>query len=115
MAGCARGAGAYTGSARQGRPGRFEQADDGTLFLDEVGDIPADVQIKLLRVLEDRVVERLGSQSPVWSTWSRMSCRRSNVAVRALLGECLHGLGSSGWRTLVRALSGSCAAARRTR
>ena len=54
-------AGAYTGSARQGRAGKFEMADKGTLFLDEVGDIPMDVQIKLLRVLEERMVERLGS------------------------------------------------------
>jgi transcriptional regulator with PAS, ATPase and Fis domain len=56
-------AGAFTGSARQGRVGRLELANDGTLFLDEVGDIPADIQIKLLRVLEDQVVERLGSHA----------------------------------------------------
>ena len=49
-----------TGSARQGRAGKFEMANEGTLFLDEVGDIPMDVQIKLLRVLEERVAERLG-------------------------------------------------------
>ncbi len=54
--------GAFTGSSKQGRAGKFEQAKDGTLFLDEVGDIPMEVQVKLLRVLEDRVVERLGSQ-----------------------------------------------------
>ncbi|WP_151638462.1 sigma-54 interaction domain-containing protein [Noviherbaspirillum aerium] len=54
-------AGAFTGGARQGRPGKVEMANDGTLFLDEVGDIPADIQIKLLRVLENHVVERLGS------------------------------------------------------
>lgn len=54
-------AGAFTGSARQGRPGKLEMAHDGTLFLDEVGDIPADIQVKLLRVLEDHMVERLGS------------------------------------------------------
>lgn len=53
--------GAFTGSARQGRSGKLEMAHEGTLFLDEVGDIPADIQIKLLRVLEDQVVERLGS------------------------------------------------------
>ncbi|GHC83406.1 sigma-54-dependent Fis family transcriptional regulator [Pseudorhodoferax aquiterrae] len=56
-------AGAFTGSARQGRPGKFEMANAGTLFLDEVGDIPMDVQIKLLRVLEERVAERLGSHA----------------------------------------------------
>ena len=52
--------GAFTGAlARQ--IGRFELADHSTLFLDEIGDLPADVQIKLLRVLEERQLERLGS------------------------------------------------------
>src|SRR5690606_18677915 len=56
--------GAFTGSAKEGRPGKFELADRSTLFLDEVGDIPLDVQVKLLRVLEDHVVERLGEHRP---------------------------------------------------
>src|SRR5436190_5059048 len=52
--------GAFTGAlARQ--IGRFELADHSTLFLDEIGDLPAEVQIKLLRVLEEREIERLGS------------------------------------------------------
>ena len=52
--------GAYTGAlARQ--VGRFELADQSTIFLDEIGDLPLDVQVKLLRVLEERHVERLGS------------------------------------------------------
>ena len=53
-------AGAFTG-ATAARRGRFEQADGGTLFLDELGDMPADFQAKLLRVLETRRVEPLGS------------------------------------------------------
>ncbi|MFA6310045.1 MAG: sigma 54-interacting transcriptional regulator [Sterolibacterium sp.] len=56
--------GAYTG-ATQGRPGRFEQAHGGTLFLDEIGDLPLPVQVKLLRVLQERVVERLGSHKEI--------------------------------------------------
>ena len=52
--------GSFTGSHRSGRMGKFELADQSTFFLDEVGDIPAEIQVKLLRVLEDRVVERLG-------------------------------------------------------
>ena len=51
--------GAFTG-AHTTRTGRFETADQGTLFLDEVGDIPLSVQTKLLRVLENRTIERVG-------------------------------------------------------
>ncbi len=54
--------GAYTG-AEQSRPGRFERADGGTLFLDELGEMPLAVQAKLLRVLQDGVIERLGGTS----------------------------------------------------
>jgi two-component system response regulator HydG len=51
--------GAFTGADRR-RPGRFEQADGGTLFLDEVGEIPLPMQVKLLRVLQERTFERIG-------------------------------------------------------
>jgi DNA-binding NtrC family response regulator len=51
--------GSFTGAAAQ-RKGRFEQAHRGTLFLDEVGDIPASMQVKLLRVLQERRFERVG-------------------------------------------------------
>ena len=53
--------GAYTG-ALTSRPGRFERADGGTLFLDEVGDLPLSAQAKLLRVLQEGEIERLGDQ-----------------------------------------------------
>ena len=52
--------GAYTGALSR-QVGRFELADGSTIFLDEIGDLPLDVQVKLLRVLEDRQIERLGS------------------------------------------------------
>ena len=52
--------GAFTG-ATQPHPGKFEQADGGTVFLDEIGDVPPAVQVKLLRVLQEREFERLGS------------------------------------------------------
>src|SRR5205085_581133 len=52
--------GAFTGAIAQ-KIGRFEMADKGTLFLDEVGDIPPELQPKLLRVLQDQEFERLGS------------------------------------------------------
>ena len=51
--------GAFTG-ATQSHPGKFEQADGGTVFLDEIGDVPPPVQVKLLRVLQEREFERLG-------------------------------------------------------
>src|SRR5207237_9996149 len=56
--------GAYT-DARQERAGRFEHADGGTLFMDEIGDMPAAMQAKLLRVLENGEVVRLGSNDPI--------------------------------------------------
>ncbi len=54
------GEGAFTGARRGGAKGKFEQAHGGTIFLDEIGDMPLDLQPYLLRVLEDRVVTRLG-------------------------------------------------------
>jgi DNA-binding NtrC family response regulator len=56
--------GAFTG-ASQRRIGRFEQADGGTLFLDEIGEIDANTQVKLLRILSERTLERVGSNTPV--------------------------------------------------
>ena len=56
--------GAFTGAVAA-RKGRFELADGGTLFLDEVGEIAPSVQVKLLRVLQERVVERVGGARPV--------------------------------------------------
>lgn len=56
--------GAFTG-AHKDRTGRFEAAGSGSLFLDEIADLPASVQIKLLRVLEEKVVERVGDQRPI--------------------------------------------------
>jgi len=52
--------GAFTG-ANTSKPGKFEQADTGTVMLDEIGDVPAAIQVKLLRVLQEREFERLGS------------------------------------------------------
>ncbi len=56
--------GAFTGAASS-KPGKFELADGGTLFLDEIGDVPPPVQVKLLRVLQEREFERLGGTKTV--------------------------------------------------
>ena len=56
--------GAFTGAVRQ-TPGKFELADGGTLFLDEIGDMPLSLQAKLLRFLQDRVIERIGGRERI--------------------------------------------------
>jgi PAS domain S-box-containing protein len=56
--------GAFTGAIRD-REGRFESAQQGDIFLDEIGDLPLTTQVKLLRVLEEKVIERVGSNRPV--------------------------------------------------
>jgi len=53
--------GAFTGAKKGGKPGKFEMATGGTLFLDEIGDMPLHMQAKILRVLQEGVVERVGS------------------------------------------------------
>jgi transcriptional regulator with PAS, ATPase and Fis domain len=57
-------AGSFSGADRKGRRGKFEQADNGTIFLDEIGDMPLEVQAKLLRVVQDGMVERVGTDRP---------------------------------------------------
>ena len=56
--------GAFTG-AHKDRAGRFESAGDGDIFLDEIGDLPPATQVKLLRVLEEKVIERVGDHQPI--------------------------------------------------
>jgi PAS domain S-box-containing protein len=57
-------AGAFTGASRSGKPGVFEMAHQGVLFLDEVGELPLTLQVKLLRVLQDKQVQRVGGTKP---------------------------------------------------
>lgn len=56
--------GAFTGAAQR-RLGRFELADGGTIFLDEIGELPPDTQVALLRVLQERAFERVGGTRPI--------------------------------------------------
>lgn len=57
--------GAFTGARKGGKPGKFEIADGGTIFLDEIGDMPLDMQVKLLRVLQEGFITRVGGQENI--------------------------------------------------
>lgn len=55
--------GSFTGAKKGGKIGKFKAADGGTIFLDEIGDLPMNMQVKLLRVLQDKEIEKIGSNS----------------------------------------------------
>lgn len=57
--------GAFTGANNKGKPGKFEMAHTGTIFLDEIGEMPPLLQVKLLRVLQEREIEHLGGTAPI--------------------------------------------------
>lgn len=57
--------GAFTGAKKQGKIGKFELANGGTIFLDEIGDMPMSMQVKILRVLQEKEIERIGSHKTV--------------------------------------------------
>ena len=73
--------GAFTGAGGE-RPGRFEHADGGTMFLDEVGDMPLNMQAKLLRVLENGEIVRVGSNEPVQVNVRVISATNSDLSAR---------------------------------
>ena len=77
--------GAFTGAVRRHR-GAFERADGGTLFLDEIGDAPPAVQVKLLRVLEDRRIQRVGGQDPFTVDVRLVSATNRDIAERVREG-----------------------------
>lgn len=58
-------AGAFTGASKNGRKGKFEQANKGTIFLDEIGEMPKNLQIRLLRVLQEREITRIGGSKTI--------------------------------------------------
>ena len=78
--------GAFTGAAER-RLGRFELADTGTIFLDEIGEIPPSVQVKLLRVLETRAFFRLGGVQPIKVDVRVIAATNRNLKERVALGE----------------------------
>lgn len=71
--------GSFTGASNKGKPGKFEIANMGTIFLDEIGDMPLEMQPKLLRVLEMKEVERLGSHSVTPSDFRVIAATNQNI------------------------------------
>ena len=71
--------GAFTGANPKGRIGKFELANHGTIFLDEIGDLPLELQPKLLRVLEEKEFERIGGNEPIKSDFRVISATNKNL------------------------------------
>jgi transcriptional regulator with PAS, ATPase and Fis domain len=78
-------AGAFTGAHQKGHAGKFEQANGSSLFLDEIGDMPLEVQAKLLRVLQDGSVEKLGGSKPIKADFRLISA--TNRDIDAMVGR----------------------------
>ena len=78
--------GAFTGAKSTGKPGKFELADKGTIFLDEIGDLPLDMQPKLLRVLEEKEFERLGGNRIIQADFRLISASNQNLSAKVEQG-----------------------------
>jgi transcriptional regulator with PAS, ATPase and Fis domain len=72
--------GAFTGALSDGKPGKFELADQGTVFLDEIGDLSLDMQPKLLRVIEDKELERLGGTKLIRSDFRIIAATNQDIS-----------------------------------
>jgi DNA-binding NtrC family response regulator len=83
--------GAFTGALRD-KPGRFELADGGTLFLDEIGDLPLAMQAKLLRVLQEQVVQRIGDTRSRKLNVRIIAATNRNLSAEILMGGFRHDL-----------------------
>ncbi|MBU2952916.1 propionate catabolism operon regulatory protein PrpR [Marinobacter sp. F3R08] len=79
--------GAFTGSRKGGKGGLFEAAHTGTIFLDEIGDMPVSLQTRLLRVLQEREVLRLGASEPTPVNIRVISATHQNLQERVLEGQ----------------------------
>ncbi|MGM0900273.1 MAG: sigma-54-dependent Fis family transcriptional regulator [Bacillota bacterium] len=79
--------GAFTGAKSKGQPGKFEMAQGGTIFLDEIADMPVELQVHLLRILEERVVTRLGGDKTIPLDVRVIAATHKNLAQAVEKGE----------------------------
>jgi transcriptional regulator with PAS, ATPase and Fis domain len=79
--------GAYTGAGNKSKPGKFELAHQGTVFLDEISELPLDMQPKLLRVLEEKEVERLGGNRVTKSDFRLIAATHEDLEKRVREGK----------------------------
>ena len=75
-------AGAFTGAHKNGQPGKFELANKGTIFLDEIGDMPYEIQVALLRVLQTQEVVRIGGRTPIKIDVRVIAATNQNLEMR---------------------------------
>lgn len=79
--------GAFTGAKAGGKPGIFEMTEGGTIFLDEIGDMPANLQVKLLRVLQERVIQHVGGVNLIPVDVRVIAATNKNLLEQIALGE----------------------------
>jgi PAS domain S-box-containing protein len=84
--------GAFTGAKQGGRPGKFELAQGGTIFLDEIGEMPLDIQVKLLRVLQEKRITRVGGQRYLDIDVRVIAATNRDVALEVREGNFRHDL-----------------------
>lgn len=79
--------GAFTGAKSEGNVGYFEAADGGTIFLDEIGEIPPEIQVKLLHVLQNKIIYRVGSSKPVKVDVRVIAATNKNLEEEVAMGR----------------------------
>jgi sigma-54 dependent transcriptional regulator, acetoin dehydrogenase operon transcriptional activator AcoR len=84
--------GAFTGSHKGGRMGKFERANGGTVFLDEIGEMPLEIQSKLLRVIQSRSITRVGGHEPISINIRIIAATNRNLAHEVAEGSFRHDL-----------------------